>query len=190
MPPDLQRGLIPRDDTTQLIVVLDTLKSRLHDAYQQWTLLDENGHIPAAPSPTMLLHHAADAQGLSHEVLHVTAGFADSGHSTTRVGSTVLKYLAAAATESSQAAPHFAEAANAALLLARSSPSAEQHHSTHRMVIDHASARACLRRSSRSLSDAATELDQHLALHRFLTSMTPQHPSPGPSPSTPSPRHR
>ncbi|MEU8729422.1 hypothetical protein AB0C68_08640 [Streptomyces tendae] len=190
MNPDLQRGLIPRDDALHLIHAFHAVKDKLHDAAQRWELLDENGHVPAAPSYTALLQHATDAQDLSHDVLRLATDFARSPHHTTRTGRTLLKHLASAATLSSHAVPHFTETAETALALPRTANPTDRHYLTNRMVIDHASARAFLRRSSESLSDAASELDQHLGLHRFLASMTPQHPSPGPSPAKSSPRHR
>ncbi|MER7963775.1 hypothetical protein [Streptomyces ardesiacus] len=190
MKPDFQRDLIPRDDALHLIGALNAMKDKLHDAAQRWELLDENGHVPAALSYTALLQHATDAQDLSREVLRLAADFARSPHHTTPTGRTVLKHLAEAATLSSHAAPHFTETAEAAVALPRTTNPTDRHYLTNRMVIDHASARAFLRRSSESLSDAASELDQHLGLHRFLASMTPQRPSPGPSPARSSPRHR
>ncbi|MEV7064307.1 hypothetical protein AB0N97_16065 [Streptomyces collinus] len=54
------------------------MKDKLHNAAQKWELLDENGHVPAEPSYTVLLQHAADAQDLSHDVLRLAADFARS----------------------------------------------------------------------------------------------------------------
>ncbi|MGW0222850.1 hypothetical protein [Streptomyces tendae] len=139
---------------------------------------------------TALLQHATDAQDLSRDVLRLAADFARSPHHATRTGRTVLKHLASAATLSSHAAPHFTETAETALALPRAANPTDRHYLTSRMVIDHASARAFLRRASESLGDAASELDQRLGLHRFLASMTPQRPSPGPSPARSSTRHR
>ncbi|WP_249938355.1 hypothetical protein [Streptomyces mirabilis] len=127
MKPDFQRDLIPRDDALQLIGALNAMKDKLHDAAQQWELLDENGHVPAAPSYTALLQHATDAQELSRDVLHLTADFARSPHHTTRTGSTVLRHLATAATMSSHAAPHFTETAECALTLPRSANPTDRH---------------------------------------------------------------
>ncbi|WP_258563278.1 hypothetical protein [Streptomyces phytophilus] len=53
------------------------------------------------------------------------------------------------------------------------------------MVIQHASARAHLRRASELLRDAAKELDEHLDLHRFIQKPSP-HESPAPPPPGPS----
>ncbi|MFE9912551.1 hypothetical protein [Streptomyces clavifer] len=58
------------------------------------------------------------------------------------------------------------------------------------MVIDHASARAFLRRTSESLRDAAVELDDHLAFQRFLAPLTRQEGPPLPPPPTPGGRRR
>ncbi|MFE5598051.1 hypothetical protein ACFQ8O_02445 [Streptomyces coelicoflavus] len=186
---DIQRELIPRNDTIRLIGNLNTMKERLHDAFQQWVLLDENGHVPAAPSYPELLQHAANAQELSRDVLRLATEFARSPHATTRAGRAVLTRLASAASLSSHAAPHFADTAQHALLRSRASHSTEQHYLANHMVIDHADARAFLRRSSEALHDAVTELDQHLGLHRFLTPM-PQQQNPAPPPPKRSGRHR
>ncbi|MFE2193794.1 hypothetical protein ACFXAQ_23615 [Streptomyces olivaceus] len=83
MKPDFQRDLIPRDDALHLIGALNAMKDKLHDAAQRWELLDENGHVPAAPSYTALLQHATDAQDLSRDVLRLAADFARSPHHTT-----------------------------------------------------------------------------------------------------------
>lgn len=129
MKPDFQRALIPRDDALHLIGALNAMKDKLHDAAQRWELLDENGHVPVAPSYTALLQHATDAQDLSREVLRLADAFARSPHHTTRTGRTVLKRLATAATISSHAAPHFTETAEAALTL----------HQPHRPALPHES---------------------------------------------------
>lgn len=181
MKPDYQRDLIPRDDALHLIGALNAMKDKLHNTARQWELLDENGHVPAT-SYTALLQHAADAQDLSRDVLRLTADFARSPHPTTRTGSTVLKHLATAATMSSHSAPHFAETAECALTLTRSTNPTDRHYLTNRMVIDHASARAFLRRTSESLRDAAKELDEHLGFQRFLSTLTRRESPPAPPP--------
>lgn len=165
------------------------MKDKLLDAAQQWELLDESGHVPAAPSYTALLQQAADAQDLSRDVLRLTADFAQRPHSAARAGRAVLAHLATAASMSSHAAPHFTETAESALSLPRSSNPADRHDLTNRMVIDHASARAFLRRASESLRDAANELDEHLDFHRFLSALTPRQ-TPALPPPRPSGRHR
>lgn len=124
------------------------MKGKLLDAAQQWELLDESGHIPAAPSYATLLQHASDAQDLSRDVLRLTADFAESPHSATRVGGAVLAHLVTAASMSSHAAPHFAETAESALSLPRSSTPTDRQYLTNRMVIDHASPAACARTGS------------------------------------------
>ncbi|MFK0156518.1 hypothetical protein ACIQVK_31155 [Streptomyces sp. NPDC090493] len=167
------------------------MKDKLHDAAQEWELLDENGHVPAAPSYTALLQHAIDAQDLSREVLRLTADFARSPHHSTPTGSTVLKQLGTAATMSSHAAPHFTETAEGALALPRSASPTDRRHLANRMVIDHASARAYLRRASESLRDAAKELDDHLGFQRFLGALlTRQEDPPAPPPPGPAGRRR
>ncbi|MGW3937409.1 hypothetical protein [Streptomyces sp. NBC_00024] len=183
---DAQRELIPRDATLHLIGALDDMKAKLLGAAEQWQLLDETGHVPATPSHADLLQHAADAQALSGDVVRMTAEFARTAHSTNRAGSAVLAQLAAAATMSSHAAPHFTETA---LSLPRSSSPTDRHHRENRMVIDHATARAYLRRTSESLRDAAKELNAHLDFHRFFPTPS-QEQSPAPPPPRPSARHR
>ncbi|GAA3500750.1 hypothetical protein GCM10019016_078570 [Streptomyces prasinosporus] len=189
MKPDVQRELIPRDDTLRLIGALDALKEKLLDASQQWELLDEHGHVPAEPSYAELLQHAADAQDLSRDVLRLAADFARSPHSTKRAGSAVLAHLATAATLSSHAAPHFTETAETALSLSRPFGPTDRTYPENRMVIDHATARAYLRRTSESLRDAAKELTAHLDFHRFFPTPSRQQ-SPAPAPPRPSARHR
>lgn len=189
MKPDIQRELISRDATVHLIGALNAMKDKLLDASRQWELLDESGHVPAAPSYTALLQHGADAQDLSRDVLRLTADFARSPHSTTRAGSAVLARLATASAMSSHAAPHFAETAESALSLPRSSNPTDLHYLKNRMVIAHASARAFLRRTSNSLRDAVKELGDHLDFHRFLSTLTPQE-GPALPPPRPSGRHR
>ncbi|MFJ4967076.1 hypothetical protein ACIP6P_32325 [Streptomyces sp. NPDC088729] len=94
MRPDFDRELIPRDDALHLIGALNVMKDKAHNAAHQWELLDEDGRVPAAPSYTVLLQHATNAQDLSREVLRLTAEFARSPHHTTHAGSAVLKKLA------------------------------------------------------------------------------------------------
>ncbi|WP_405893334.1 hypothetical protein OG612_29060 [Streptomyces sp. NBC_01527] len=190
MTPGIQRDLIPSDDALHLIGALNAMKDKLCNAAQQWELLDENGHIPATPSYAALLQHAADAQNISRDVLRLTADFARSPHHTTRVGSTVLKHLATAATMSSHAVSHSTETAESAVTLPRSANPTDRHYLTNRMVIDHASARAFLRRTSESLRDAAKELDDHLGFQRFLGTLTRQEGPPVPPPPRPGGRHR
>ncbi|MEI5100918.1 hypothetical protein RB200_23250 [Streptomyces sp. PmtG] len=185
----LQRELIPRDDTLQMIGALNDLKARLLAVAEEYQLLDDTGRVPAAPSYAELLQHAADAQALSRDVVHMTTEFAQSTHSTNRVGSRVLARLATAATTSSHAVPHFAATAENALSLPRSSGPADRHYRDNRMVIDHATARAYLRRTSESLGDAAKELDAHLDFHRFFPAQARQQ-SPATPPPRPSAHHR
>ncbi|MFF5273805.1 hypothetical protein [Streptomyces sp. NPDC000133] len=166
------------------------MKDKLQNAAQQWELLDETGHVPATPSYPALLRHAIDAQDLSRDVLQLTADFTQSPHHTTRAGDTVLKHLATAATMSSHAVTHFTETAECALTLPRSAHPTDRNHLTNRMVIDHASARAFLRRTSESLRDAAKELDDHVGFQRFLAPLTRQKGSPAPPPPRPGGRHR
>ncbi|MEH0468581.1 hypothetical protein QA943_06920 [Streptomyces sp. B21-097] len=165
------------------------MKGKLLDAAQQCELLGESGHVPAAPSYTALLQHVADAQDLSRDVLRLTADFARSPHSTTRAGSAILAHLATAASMSSHAAPHFTETAESAMSLPRSSHPTDRHYLKNRTVIDHASARAFLLRTSESLRDAAKELDDHLGFHRFLSTLTLRE-APAPPPPKSSGRHR
>ncbi|MER6082957.1 hypothetical protein [Streptomyces sp. NPDC001833] len=186
---DLRHELIPRDKALRLIGELAAIKDKAHSAAQQRELLDETGHIPAAPSYTALLQHAIDAQDLSREVLRLTADFARSPYHNTPVGSTVVKHLGTAATMSSRAAPHFAETAEHALALPRSARPSDRHYLANRMVIDHASARAFLRRTSESLRDAAKELDDHLGLQRFLATLTRPEGPPTPPQPEPGGRH-
>ncbi|MFD9484658.1 hypothetical protein ACFWBX_11760 [Streptomyces sp. NPDC059991] len=191
MKPDIQRELIPRDDTLDLIDKLNAMKAKFFDNAQQWQLLDESGHVPAKPSFAELFQHSAGAQDLSREVLRLTADFTASPHSTNRAGRAVLAHLATASTMSAHAAAHFAETAESALGLPRSSSPTGQHYLKNRMVIDHATARAYLRRTSESLRDAAKELGDHLDFHRFFPAPAPSHrESPVPPPPRPSGRHR
>ncbi|MET9556834.1 hypothetical protein [Streptomyces sp. NPDC006645] len=186
MNPDVRRELIPRGEVLRLVGVLDGMKATLLDAAERWQLLDDTGHVPAAPVYADLLQHAADAQGFSADVVRLTADFAQSPHSTTRAGRAVLARLATAATLSSNAAPRFAETAETALSLAGNAITSQ--YQANSMVIDHATARAYLRRASESLRDAATELNHHLYLHRFFPEPSRQQ-SPAPPPGR-SARHR
>ncbi|MEV4449516.1 hypothetical protein [Streptomyces mirabilis] len=185
MKPDIHCELIPRDDTLHLIGALDAMEDKLLDAVEEWQLLDESGHVPATPS----YQHAAEAQDLSHDVVRMAADFARNPHSANRAGRDVLAHPAAAATMSSHAAQHFTETAETALCLSRPSKPTDPYYLANRMVIDHASARACLRRTSESLRGAAKELNDHLDFHRFLPA--PSHrESTMPPPPGPSGRHR
>ncbi|MCG0285414.1 hypothetical protein [Streptomyces sp. PSAA01] len=189
MKPDIQRELIPRDETLRLMGTLNAMKAKFSDSAQKWQLLDESGHVPAEPSFTELFQHATGAQDLSRDVLRLTADFAANPHSTNRAGHATLAHLATASTMSAHAASHFAETAEATLGLPRSSSPTDQHYLKNRMVIDHATARAYLRRTSESLRDAAKELHSHLDFHRFFPA--PSHrESPVPPPTRPSSRHR
>ncbi|MEU1329502.1 hypothetical protein [Streptomyces sp. NPDC005865] len=185
----IQHELIPRDDTLRMIGALNDLEARLAAAAERYQLLDDSGRVPAVPSYAELLQHAAGAQALSYDVVQMTVEFARSLHSTNRVGSRVLAHLATAATMSSQAVPNFAETAENALSLPRSSGPPDRQYRDNRMVIDHATARAYLRRASESLRDAAKELDAHLDFHRFFPAQARQQ-SPEPPPPRPSARHR
>ena len=187
MKPDIQRDLIPPDDALRLVGALNSMKATFHDRAQQWLLLDESGHVPAEPSYTELLGHATSAQDLSRDVLRLTGEFAASPHSAYRAGRATLAHLAMASTLSAHATSYFAETAEAALCLPRSSGPAGQHYLTNRMVIDHASARAFLRRASESLRDAAKELEDHLRFQHFLSTLTPRE-TPTLPPSRPSGR--
>ncbi|MER0483159.1 hypothetical protein ABR737_33310 [Streptomyces sp. Edi2] len=189
MNPNVQRELIPRDDTLRLIAAFDDMKVKLLDAAEQWRLLDGTGHMPAAPSYAELIQHAADAQSLARDVVQFTADFAQTAHSTNRDGSAVLARLSTASTMACFAAPYFAETAETALSLRRSSRPADRQQLEHRMVIDHATGRAYLRRTSESLRDAAKELSNHLDFHRFFPAPS-QRESPAPPPPKPSTRHR
>ncbi|MYU06136.1 hypothetical protein GTY81_20100 [Streptomyces sp. SID8366] len=166
------------------------MKDRLLTAVEQCQLLDEDGRVPAAPSYTELLQHATDAKDLSRDVLRLAAGFARSPHHATRAGRTVLKHLGTAVTMSSRAVSSFAETAEGALALSRSANPTDRHYLANRMVIDHASARAFLRRASESLHAAATELDGHLGFQHFLAMLTRQEGPPVPPPPGPGGRHR
>ena len=77
MNPDVQRELIPRNNTLHLIDSLDAMKAKLLDAAEQWQLLDDTGRVPAAPSYAGLLQHAANAQALSRDIVQLAADFAD-----------------------------------------------------------------------------------------------------------------
>lgn len=188
MNPDVRRQLIPRGDVLRLVGVLDGMKAKLLDAAERWQLLDDTGHVPAAPAYADLVQHAAAAQDLSRDVVRLAADFAQRPHSTTRAGLAVLAHLATAATMSSNAAPHFAETAETALSLPRPAGATDRRYRDKRMVIDHATARAYLRRTSESLRDAATELNNHLELHRLFPEPSRQQ-SPAPPPGR-SARHR
>ncbi|MEU7033608.1 hypothetical protein ABZ958_07995 [Streptomyces sp. NPDC046237] len=186
---DIQGELIPRGDALRLIGSLDNLKTAFLDAAEQWQLLDETGDVPAEPSYTELLQHAVDAQDLSRDVVRLAADVARSPHSTNRAGRAVLGHLATAATMSSHAAPHFAETAETSLSLPHVVSPVIRRRRANSMIIDHASARAYLRRTSESLGEAAKELHAHLDLHRFLPAPT-QRAVPAPPSPTPSARHR
>ncbi|MCZ4102357.1 hypothetical protein [Streptomyces sp. H39-C1] len=174
MNPSIERQLIPRGDTVRLINQLQELVLRLKDTAEQMRLLTDAGRVPQTPDFSSLIQHAAEAQGLSHEVVNLAAQFTQTPHSTNRAGSAVLAHLATAATLSAFAAPHFAETAEAALALPRSCGPTDRQYAENRMVIDHATARAYLRRTSDSLRDAVKVLDEHLDLHRFFP--TPSRP--------------
>ncbi len=184
-----QRELIPRDDTLEMIGTLNDLRAKLVASAERHQLLDDTGRVPAAPSYTELLQHALDVQTLSRDVVQMTVQFSRSTHSTSHVGSRVLAHLATAATMSSHAVPNFAETAEEALSLPRPSGPTDRQHRDNRMVIDHATARAYLRRTSESLRDAVKELDAHLDFYRLFPAQARQQ-SPATPPPRPSARHR
>ncbi|WP_338676804.1 hypothetical protein V1460_30420 [Streptomyces sp. SCSIO 30461] len=188
---DIQRQPMPRDDTLRLISAINAMKNKARNAAEQWELLDERGHVPAEPSYAGLLQHAVGAQDLSRAVIRLTANFATSPHSKTRDGRTVLARLATASTMSSHASGHFAETAETILALSRS-PEQSRPYLENSMVLDHATARAYLRRTSESLRDAVKELDAHLDFHRYFSTPSRQErPAPAPPrgipPTPPSP---
>ncbi|MFF8918290.1 hypothetical protein ACF08M_34585 [Streptomyces sp. NPDC015032] len=165
---EFRRELIPRDEAHHHIGALDAMKAKLLAAAQQWQLLAESGGMPASLSYTELLQHVTDAQGLSRDVVQLTADFALGPHSTKRVGRAVLGHLATAATTSCHAAPHFAETAEIALALSRPSGLPDRDGLKDRALIDHGAARVYLRLTAGSLRDTAKELNDHLDVHRSL----------------------
>ncbi|MFI7102760.1 hypothetical protein ACIBK8_25770 [Streptomyces sp. NPDC050161] len=189
MNPDIQRELIPRGDTLRLIEALDGMKAKFVDAAGQWQLLDDAGHVPSSPAYAELIQHAADAQALCGDIVQLTAEFARTAHSTNRDGSAVLAHLATAVTMSGFAAPYFAETAESALALPRASGPIDRQYLENRMVLNHGTARAYLRRTSESLRDAVRELHSHLEFHRFFPTPSRQE-TPAPPPPGPSGRHR
>ncbi|WP_446038060.1 hypothetical protein [Streptomyces sp. SID1121] len=189
MNPESHNEPIPRDEIFLLIGPLNEMQAKIIDAAQQWELLDEAGHVPAAPPYIELLQHAIDAQGLSLGVHQLAADFARNPYSKTRDGGTVLALFAAAAAISTQAAPYFAETAQGALSFPRAGKLTELRFVKNRMVIDHASGRACLRRTSGSLRAVAKELDNQLDFHRYLSTVAPRE-SPAPPPPKPNGHHR
>ncbi|WP_327669518.1 MULTISPECIES: hypothetical protein [unclassified Streptomyces] len=174
MRPDIQRELIPRANTLHLIGALKAMKAEFSTGAQKWQLLDESGHVPAEPSFTELFQHVTGAQDLSHKVLQLTADFAGSPHSRNQAGRAVLTHLAMASTMSGHATAHFAETAETALSLQRSPSQTDRRYPANRMLIDHSTARAYLRRTSESLHDAVKELDLHLDCHRFFPTPSPR----------------
>lgn len=183
MRPDIQRDLIPPDDALRLVGALNAMQATFHDRAQQWQLLDESGHVPTEPlSYTELLRHATSAQDLSRDVLRLTSEFAASDYSTTRTGRAILAHLATASTMSAHAPSHFAQTAQGVLGQPRSACPTKRYV-TDPMVIDHASARAFLQRTSESLRDAAKALDDHLDFQRLISTLarleTPVPPPPG-----------
>ncbi|SCK26714.1 MULTISPECIES: hypothetical protein [Streptomyces] len=190
MRPDFERELIPGDDALHLIGALNVMKDKTHNAAHQWELLDEDGHVPASPSYTVLLQHATNAQDLSREVLRLTAEFARSPHHATHAGSAVLTKLAWATTASSHAPPHFAQTAEYALSLLRSTDQADRQYFSNNMVHVHATGRAYLRRASEALRDAAEELGSHLGVQRFLAQLPRHEYPPAPPPPRPGGRPR
>ncbi|WP_330434579.1 hypothetical protein OIC43_09440 [Streptomyces sp. NBC_00825] len=181
---ETQRELIPRHETRHLIGALDTMKAKLLAAAEQWRLLTESGGMPASPSYTGLLQHAADAQGLSRDIVQLTADFTMGPHSTKRVGRAVLGHLAIAATMSCHAAAYFAETAEIALALSQPSGLTDRDGLKERAVTDHGAARAYLRCAAGSLRNAVKELGHHLDVHRSFPapsrSESPVLPPPGP----------
>ncbi|WP_187452051.1 hypothetical protein [Streptomyces parvus] len=190
MKPGFERELIPRDDALHLIGALNVMKVKAHNAARQWELLDEDGHVPAMPSYTVLLQNATDAQDFARDVLRLTAEFARSPHHATRDGGAALKHLAVAATMSSYAASYLAETAEHALALLRSTNPADRQYLSNNMVHDHATGRAYLRRTSESLRDAGKELEDHLGFQRSLAQLTRQETPPAPPAPRPGGRPR
>ncbi|MFI1185814.1 hypothetical protein [Streptomyces californicus] len=190
MKPGFESELIPRDDALHLIGALNVMKVKAHNASRRWELLDEDGHVPAMPSYMVLLQHVTDAQDFSRDVLGLTAEFARSPHYTTRDGSAVLKHLAVAATMPSYAASYFAETAEHALALLRSTNPADRQYLSNNMVHGHATGRSYLRRTSESLRDAGKELEDHLGFQRSLAQLARQETPPAPPAPRPGGRPR
>ncbi|GCD41857.1 hypothetical protein [Streptomyces paromomycinus] len=189
MKPDIQHHLIPREDVLRLIGALNPIEAKCSESAQKWQLLDESGHMPAAPSFTELFQHATETQNLSRDAFRLTGDFAANPHSTTRAGRATLVHLAMASTTSAHAASHFSDTAEAALYLPVVSRPTDQHYLENRMVLDHASARAYLRRTSEAMRDALKELNGHLDSHRSFPAPSRQQ-SPAPPPPGLSGRHR
>ncbi|NEB88985.1 hypothetical protein G3I43_33195 [Streptomyces anulatus] len=93
--------------------------------------------------------------------------------------------LAWATTSSSHAPAYFAQTAEHALALLRSTNPADRQYLSNNMVHDHATGRGCLRRTSEALRDAAEELGAHFGFQRFLAQLTRQESPPAPPPPTP-----
>ncbi|MET9564756.1 hypothetical protein [Streptomyces tauricus] len=184
MHPSYHRDLIPREDVLRLIDEFSAMKETFASKIEQWQLLDISGRVPAALSFTELFQHVTGAQELSRDVLKVTADFAARLHIANPAGRDTLAHLSTASFLSAHAVSHFAQTAHAVLTLRRLPDPTDQHYLKNEMVIDHATARNYLLRTSQSLRDAAQTLHEHLQLHRFFSapalSDRPVPPPPGP----------
>src|SRR5689334_20798391 len=136
------------------------MKDTFADKIEQWQLLDSSGRMPAALNFTELFQHVTGAQELSRDVLRLMAGFAASPHIANSAGRDTLAHLSTASTLSVHAAPHFAQTAHAVLALRKLTNPTDQHYLKNDMVIEHATARNYLLRTSQSLRDAAQALHE------------------------------
>lgn len=165
MPPVTKQEAEQPDDASRLLNALTVQRSQLLEAASHHLLLGDNGDTPPRASLGGLLEPAAHAQALAHDIAHLTADFAESSRSTSRSGRIVLTRLATATTMSFQAAAHFAESAEGSLSLSRSSSPAVRRYAEDRLLVDHSSARAFLRRAAETCSEAAEELNGRLGAH-------------------------
>ncbi|MEU3553363.1 hypothetical protein [Streptomyces fragilis] len=144
---------------------LRDLARRLRESMQEFTLLDDTGHIPDPPPHSDLLHHlSATHQHLLDSLAlaraETTAGDLDRPPGT-------RERLALAASHALAASFLFGHALHKIL----THPHLKPHEAA--VTLDHASARAELRRCAETLEGTAALLEEHESLREFIASMRP-----------------
>ncbi|MFD9715805.1 hypothetical protein [Streptomyces sp. NPDC059076] len=161
---------------------LESLTAALHDAFTRLELLDDAGRVPSTPLFDQLMRHADAAKELSRTAMHLAAvvGIPNPGSVVDRESDSKVRAQLAVVTE------HTLRAVDLFTRTAEASASGPQRREGQ-MVVDHASARAELRRAAEATGEALTLLREHAELQRFLASML-RRPTITPPPPQPRPR--
>ncbi|WP_329558872.1 hypothetical protein OG711_07925 [Streptomyces uncialis] len=181
---------MPSPTTEEMTEQLKTLVTGLDDAFARFELLDETGRVPSTPLFSRLMQHADAAKELSRTAVHLAAvvGIPDADSVVDReMDSKIRARLANVAEHTLRAVDLFTRTAETSASPTPAPGSAGAQRREGRMVVDHASARAELRRAAEATGETITLLKEHAELRRLLASML-RRPTTTPLPPQPRPR--